>query len=58
MFAMYNLDDLILPFGVDITVPGADGVFRVTTPIQSEFEDPSGVHYISLIFAKPISKQY
>lgn len=42
MFAMYNLDDLILPFGVDITVPGADGVFRVTTPIQSEFEDPSG----------------
>ena len=37
-----HLDDLILPFGVDVRVPQADGVHRVTLPVPLEFEDPSG----------------
>lgn len=41
-----HLEDLVLPFGVDVRVPQADGVHRVTLPIPLEYEDPSGEFYI------------
>ena len=43
-----HLEDLVLPFGVDVRVPQADGVHRVTLPIPLEYEDPSGESYFHL----------